>query len=295
MHIAALVSRLRQNLAQGRTQPRVIVGDHEFDAVEAAGLQRQQKIPPARSALPVGELDRQHLAPTVPIDADRDQHRVARDHPGLAHPLVARVQDQIGEGFGQRTAGKLRQVRIQSLVDRADRRGREAVAAQLLGDRLHLTGRNPLHVHLRQRRHQRPLRALIAFEQFGGEPPGSVLRNAQLKLANPRDQRPVVITRTVAQPARRPLALLGPQRLGHLRFEHLLQRRPHPAPGGTPRPPPEGLSRRSSQTYLSSRSWCASSPKDPLTAKSPAYHGHRLHRILLNPPNTTGWFQGHRR
>src|SRR6202040_2308889 len=60
-----------------------------------------------------------------------------------------------------------------------------------------------------------------------------------------------------------------------------------PAPGGTPRPPPEGLSRRSFQTYLFCRSWCASSPKDPVTAKSPAYHGHRLHRILLKPPNTT--------
>ena len=44
------------------------------------------------------------------------------------------------EGFGQRAAGKLRQAVIQSAVDRTDRRGREAVAAQLLGDRLHLAG-----------------------------------------------------------------------------------------------------------------------------------------------------------
>src|ERR1700741_74727 len=41
VHIATLVSRLRQNLAQRGPQPRVIVGDHEFDAVEAAGPQRQ--------------------------------------------------------------------------------------------------------------------------------------------------------------------------------------------------------------------------------------------------------------
>src|SRR5580658_713390 len=50
------------------------------------------------------------------------------------------------EGFGQRAAGKLRQAVIQSAVDRTDRRGREAVAAQLLGDRLHLAGRNTLHI-----------------------------------------------------------------------------------------------------------------------------------------------------
>src|SRR5205823_14245561 len=34
---------------------------------------------------------------------------------------IARVEDQIGEGFGQRATGKLRQTRIQPLVHRADR------------------------------------------------------------------------------------------------------------------------------------------------------------------------------
>src|SRR5689334_16979008 len=49
---------------------------------------------------------------------------------------------------------------------------------------------------------------------------------------------------------------------------------------------PEGLSGRSSQTYLSCRSWCASSPKDPVTAKSPAYHDHPPERPLLKPSDT---------
>ena len=40
------------------------------------------------------------------------------------------------------------------------------MTAQLLGDRLDLPGRDPLHVHLGQRRHQRLLRALVALEQF---------------------------------------------------------------------------------------------------------------------------------
>ena len=57
----------------------------------------------------------------VPVDADRDQHGLADDHAGFAHPLVARVEDQIGEGFGQRTAGELCQARIQPLVDRTNR------------------------------------------------------------------------------------------------------------------------------------------------------------------------------
>jgi hypothetical protein len=49
------------------------------------------------TALAVGELDRQDLAAAVPVDPDRDQHRLAGDHAGLAHPLVARVEDQISD------------------------------------------------------------------------------------------------------------------------------------------------------------------------------------------------------
>ena len=101
------------------------------------------------------------------------------------------------------------------------------MAAQLLGNRLNFAGRNTLHIHLRQRRNQRPLRALVALEQFGREPALAILRHAQLELANPRDQRPAVIARAITQPARRPLALLGSQRLRHLHFENLLEGRPH--------------------------------------------------------------------
>ena len=83
---------------------------------------------------------------------------------------------------------------------------------------------------LRQRRHQRPLRALVALKQLRREPPGAVLWHPQLEFANPGDQRPPVIARPVTLPLRCPLALLGAQCLGHLNFEHLLQRRPHQSP-----------------------------------------------------------------
>jgi hypothetical protein len=54
----------------------------------------------------------------------------------------------------------------------------KAVAAQLLGDRLHLPGRDALDVHLGQHRHQRLLRALIALEQLGREAALPILRHA---------------------------------------------------------------------------------------------------------------------
>ena len=81
MHVAALVSRRRQNLAQRCPETSVIVGHDKFDAVQTTPLEPQQKIAPARSALAVGERDRQHLAAAVPIDTDRDQHRLAEMTP----------------------------------------------------------------------------------------------------------------------------------------------------------------------------------------------------------------------
>src|SRR5439155_25696302 len=39
--------------------------------------------------------------------------------------------------------------------------------------------------------------------------------------------------------------------------------------------------------YPASWSWCASSPKDPVIATSPAYHDHSPPRLLQNFPDTT--------
>src|SRR2546423_15260512 len=54
MHIAPLIGRLRQSLAQRRSEPGVIVGDDKLDTVQTTRLQPHQKIPPTRSALAVG-------------------------------------------------------------------------------------------------------------------------------------------------------------------------------------------------------------------------------------------------
>src|SRR5262249_60665990 len=58
MHIAALVSRFRQNLAQRCPQAGVIVGDDKLDPMETARLQPQWEISPAGTALASRELAR---------------------------------------------------------------------------------------------------------------------------------------------------------------------------------------------------------------------------------------------
>jgi hypothetical protein len=94
-----------------------------------------------------------------------------------------------------------------------------------LGDHLDLEGRHALNVHLGQRRHQRLIGALIAFEELGREPAVPILLHPQLELAHPGDERAGVVAGSVAEPGGRALALLGPERVGHFRFQHLLHHR----------------------------------------------------------------------
>lgn len=133
------------------------------------------------------------------------------------------------------TPGKGGQALVQTLVDGRDppglaspargRAGREGVAAQLFRDRLDLAGRHALHIHLRQRRNQRPLRALVALEQLGREAALPVQRNPELQLADARHQRATVVTRAVAKTLRRALSLRGSERLVHLGLENFLHHR----------------------------------------------------------------------
>jgi hypothetical protein len=58
----------------------VIVGHDDLDAVQTARLEPEQEIAPARAALAIGKLHRQYLASAVPVDADRDQYRLADDY-----------------------------------------------------------------------------------------------------------------------------------------------------------------------------------------------------------------------
>src|SRR5580700_5274353 len=98
-----------------------------------------------------------------------------------AYLLITRVEDEVRKGLAEGALGKGSEALVQALVDGGDGGGREGVAAQFLGDRLHLPCRDPLHIHLRQRRHQRLLGALVAFEELGGEPSIAILRHPQFK------------------------------------------------------------------------------------------------------------------
>ena len=148
---------------------------------------------------------------------------MADNYAGLAYALVAGIHDQVREGFAQRSRRELGQTLIQSFVDRADGGCRKAMPAQLFGNGLDLAGRDSLYVHLRQSRHQRALRALIALEQLGRKLPRAILRHPQLQLAYPRDQATPVVARTITVACYRAFALSRAKGVGHFGFQHFLQ------------------------------------------------------------------------
>ena len=106
VHVASLHGRLREDLADRCAKAHVVVGDDELDTAEAAPAQSQQEVLPGRAALAVGHVDGQDLAATVPVDADRDQHGLARDHAALAHLLITGVEDEVRERLGKGARGK---------------------------------------------------------------------------------------------------------------------------------------------------------------------------------------------
>ena len=78
------------------------------------------------------------------------------------------------------------------------------------GDGLHLPGRDPLHIHLGQRCHQRLLGALVAFEELGRKPSVAVLRHPQFELADAGHKSAGVMARAVAEPRGRAFPFSAP-------------------------------------------------------------------------------------
>ena len=105
--------------------------------------------------------------------------------------------------------------------------------AELLRDGLHLPCGDALHVHLRQGGYERLLRALVALKEGGLELPVTVPGDPELELADAGHQATFVMAGPVALAAFLAFVGAGPQELGHLGLQDLLDgrfdQRFHPA------------------------------------------------------------------
>src|SRR5512143_1794722 len=104
MHVAALPGGFGQDLLDRLLKPWMIIGDHELHPVQAARLEPEQELAPARATFPIGQRHTQHLAAPFPVHRHRNQHRLAADYPALTHPLIAGIQDQGNASLSRRSA-----------------------------------------------------------------------------------------------------------------------------------------------------------------------------------------------
>src|SRR5215207_2126015 len=194
MDLAALPVGFRKHFHNRPFEPRMVVAAHENYALQTTFLEAEQKVLPARGTFPVGHFHSEHLAPTLPINANGDKNRPGTDHSVLTHFLIARIQNQIGILAIQFSTGKAPELLVELLVEGAYRAGAKTVPAELLADRFDFPSRYPLDVHLSKRGDQRLLAALIALENLGGKKPLTILGNSQLELAHPGDQATRIVT-----------------------------------------------------------------------------------------------------
>ncbi len=143
MDVTPLSGGAGQDLGEGLLESRMVVGDHELDAVQAPLPEAHQEVFPARGALARGHVHRQDFQTAARVDADRDQDRLGTDHAAFAHLLVTGIEDEVGVGFVEASFGKLRECGIETVVDRTDAGRGKLVATELLGDRLDLAGGDP--------------------------------------------------------------------------------------------------------------------------------------------------------
>ena len=177
---SSAANKLRNDFHNRPLKPRMVVTDGEDHAAQAASFQTDKELFPTCRTLPIGHLHSEHLAPAFPVNADGHKHCSGSNHGVLPHLLIPCVQDQVGIFAVKLSTAKASQFLIELLVEPTDRTRAKTALSELFADRLDLPSRYSLDVHLGERRHQRLLTALIAFENLGGKPPVAVLGNSQL-------------------------------------------------------------------------------------------------------------------
>ncbi len=95
MHAAALPSGM-EDLGDRGLQPFMGVRDHQLDAAQAAAGELAQELGPEGLGLRGADVQPEHLAPAVTVDADRDDGRDRDDAAGFAHLQIGGVQPDIG-------------------------------------------------------------------------------------------------------------------------------------------------------------------------------------------------------
>jgi hypothetical protein len=128
----------------------VVVADDELDAGETAALEAREELAPLELVLVVSEFDGDHGASAIEVDTDGDENGLASDDAVVGGSAEARVEDEVGVGFLERSRREALEFDVELLDEAADRGSAERVSAQLLGDSTDLARGDAVEVDLRE-------------------------------------------------------------------------------------------------------------------------------------------------
>ena len=188
VELATLPRDARKAGGAGLFQPRMVVTDDVAAAVQAAGQEPLEELPPMNFSLAVGNAHAQDRAMAFRRDADGDQQRHVDHRPLMANVLVAGVEDQVRD-LAQRPLTPTLQLLVELGRQAAHGGTGNLVAAQLLDDPRDLAGRDAADIHLGQRGGQCPLAADAALECLRIEVDVACLGDSQVQIADAAVQR----------------------------------------------------------------------------------------------------------
>jgi hypothetical protein len=190
-----------EDLADRRFQALVLIGDHQLDAMQAAGHQRSEELPPEGPGLGRADIERDHLAVAGLVDRIGDHQRLAAHPPvGIAHLLHLGVEPQVGVAALQRPLAEGHHLLVEGGAHARDGRLGHAGDPELLDHALDLSRRHAVDVALHHDRHQRLLGAGTRLQEAREVRAGAELRDEQLERAGARVPPTLAVAVSLARP-----------------------------------------------------------------------------------------------
>src|SRR5208282_3502922 len=179
--------------------------DDQLDAAQAAPPEFAQKVGPERLGFRGADVHAQHLAPSVAVDADGDDHGRRDDAAVLADFDVSRVDPDISPVAFERTVKKGFDPLVDLPAQPADLALGDARAAHGLDEIVDGARRDALDIGLLNDRRERFFRHSARIEKAGKIRALAQLWDAQLDRAGSRLPVAVAISVALIDPLRRAL------------------------------------------------------------------------------------------
>src|SRR3954451_10751509 len=227
MRAAALPAGTLKNATDRDLQSFVGVASDQLHAAESARDQAAQKRMPERAVFTRPDVQPEHFALAVLIDANGDHHGHADDAMILPDLHEGGVKLNVREGPFELARSKLLHFRIQRLTQTADLALAHAVDAEGFDQVIHTTRAHAVDVRLLDHRDQGAFTASARLEQCRVVAAVTYPRHAQFDAADTGIPLTIAIAIAFASATGAALILVGSDVLRDLELHELLSHRPY--------------------------------------------------------------------